>query len=271
MVPSPVPPDMPTVALLSDFDDYYAGVMRGVVCDHTDARVVDVAHDVPRQDVRAGAFVLSRAAPYFPEDTVHCVVVDPGVGTDRDVAVVESGDQILVGPDNGVLWPAAELLGDPVAYRVEPGEPESGTFHGRDVFAPLAGRIASGWRGYRDERLAEPASLDFGGVTVDDGEDGGETVVRGEVVYVDGFGNVVTNVPGETVLDRTAFGATVTVGDTRLPFERTYAAVPAGEALCTVASHENLEIAVNRDSAAERFGWSAGDAIRVAVGDPRGE
>jgi hypothetical protein len=260
MVPSPVPPDMPTVALLSDFDDYYAGVMRGVVCDHTDARVVDVTHRVPRQDVRAGAFVLSRAAPYFPDDTVHCVVVDPGVGTDRDVAVVESGDQVLVGPDNGVLWPAAERLGDPVAYRVEPGEPASATFHGRDVFAPLAGRIASGWRGYRDERLADPTTLGFGDHRVDGG------VIQGEVVYVDGFGNVVTNVPGEPVLDRTSFGRTVTLGDARLPFERTYGAVPPGEALCTVASHENLEIAVNRDSAAERFGLAAGDAVRFELG-----
>lgn len=118
--------------------------MKGVVLSRTDGRLVDVAHDLPRQDVRAAAFWLRETLPYFPP-AVHLVVVDPGVGTDRRAVVLRVGDHVFVGPDNGVLRPparrvAAELDDDaPVeAYEIDVPNPESTTFHGRDVFAPAA-------------------------------------------------------------------------------------------------------------------------------------
>ncbi|MFW5983731.1 MAG: SAM hydrolase/SAM-dependent halogenase family protein [Halobacteria archaeon] len=134
----------PPVTLLTDFDDFYVAAMRGVVASHG-VPVVDIYHEVPPQDVRAAAFILRNVAPYFPDGTVHCVVVDPGVGTERRSLVAEAGGQYFVGPDNGVLVPAArELGGDDARFYDAPYEdPESHTFHGRDVFAPQAALVAA--------------------------------------------------------------------------------------------------------------------------------
>ena len=248
------------ITLASDFGSPYPAAMKGVICQHTDTRLVDVAHDLPRQNVRAAAFWLTQTLPHFPP-AVHCVVVDPGVGTDRAALVVRAGDHALVGPDNGVLLPAArELADEPEVFRWADGDPASSTFHGRDVFAPAAATVhnhgvatldelprASRTDGYVDRHFPDP--------TVN--RDG----AHGEVLVVDDFGNAITNVPGEELTAHS--GETVTVNGLQAPVCRAYAGVGAGEPLVTVGSHGNVELAVNRGRGDDAFGVTAGDSVEV--------
>ncbi len=277
------------ITLASDFGSPYPAAMKGVLLGRTDARLVDVAHDFPRQDVRAAAFWLREVLPWFPP-AVHLVVVDPGVGTDRAALAVRVGDHALVGPDNGVLLPAARALAagsdepngsgeeadgagedaDPTreaggpaveAFVVEEGDPASSTFHGRDVFAPAAAAVhEAGVAGFEAGDRFAPAEdvvdLSFPSPTVEGG------TATGEVLVVDGFGNAVTNVPGGVLAGR--FGTTVRVNGEPVPAERTYAAVGAGERLVTVGSHGNVELAVNRGRGEAAFGVAAGDRVTVA-------
>ncbi|EMA20486.1 SAM hydrolase/SAM-dependent halogenase family protein [Haloarcula marismortui] len=257
------------ITLSSDFGSPYPAAMKGVICQATDARIEDIAHDFPRQDVRAAAFWLTQTLPYFPP-AVHCVVVDPGVGTDRDAIVVRAGDHALVGPDNGVLLPVARELAEtendaPDAFEVFTwayDDPASTTFHGRDVFAPAAAAVHNtGVDTVETLSEIDPtedyADLRFPAATVDG--DG----ATGEVLVVDDFGNAVTNIPGEVLAGQ--FGGTVAVGDTVAPVRRAYAAVDKSQRLVTVGSHGNVELAVNRGRGDEAFGVSTGDTVTISL------
>ncbi|WP_135363530.1 SAM hydrolase/SAM-dependent halogenase family protein [Halosimplex halophilum] len=255
------------ITLASDFPSPYPAAMRGVICSRSDARIEDIAHDFPRQDVRAAAFWLREVLPYFPPAT-HCVVVDPGVGTDRAAVVVEAGDHRIVAPDNGVAIPVArELAGgddtdaagrDFGVWRVEyeDAETASNTFHGRDVFAPAAADVHdAGGAGDIDRCTRTDEWVDL---TFPEPEVTGAGA-RGEVLVVDGFGNVITNVPGETVADREA----VRVDGEPVPVRDAYAARDPGERLVTVGSHGNVEFAVNRGRGDEAFDLGVGDAVSL--------
>lgn len=249
------------ITLSSDFGSPYPAAMKGVILSRTDARLVDVAHDFPRQDVRQAAFWLREVLPYFPP-SVHLVVVDPGVGTDRAVLVARADEHVLVGPDNGVLVPVAEKMADPPDYFVTtPDAPESTTFHGRDVFAPLAATLHE--NGVEsvvdDDRFARTESVES--ITFPSPDIEGDEA-HGEVLVVDGFGNVITNVPG-SFLDG-VFGGTITVDRSQTPVERTYAAVDIGDPLVTVGSHGNVELAVNQGRGDRAFDVAVGDAVMLA-------
>ncbi|QLH83447.1 SAM hydrolase/SAM-dependent halogenase family protein [Halosimplex pelagicum] len=254
------------ITLASDFPSPYPAAMRGVICSRSDARIEDIAHDFPRQDVRAAAFWLREVLPYFPPAT-HCAVVDPGVGTDRSALVVEAGDHAIVAPDNGVAIPVARELagGDAEAessgddfdvweIEYEDSETASTTFHGRDVFAPAAADV-------HDE--GGPAALDRCSRTDDwvdltfPEPDMVAKGARGEVLVVDGFGNVITNVPGDPIADCEG----IRVDDELIPVRDAYAARDPGDRLVTVGSHGNVELAVNRGRGDEAFGLSAGDSV----------
>jgi S-adenosylmethionine hydrolase len=241
--------------------------MRGVLARATGARLHDVTHDLPRQDVRGSAFWLRFVLPEFPP-AVHLAVVDPGVGTDRDALVVAAGEHRLVGPDNGLLLPVARALADDGsdgtaaddgvrAYAARVEDPASSTFHGRDVFAPLAAAVHErGVTTLRESgRLArtDPVDLRLPEAT---GEAG---TWHGEVLVVDGFGNAVTNVPGEVIADVDA----VRVNDISAPAVRTFADVDPGERLVTVGSHGYVECDVNEGRGSEAFGLSAGDPVEI--------
>jgi len=253
------------ITLASDFGSPYPAAMKGVILARLgdDApRLVDVAHDLPRQDVRAAAFWLREVLPWFPP-AVHLVVVDPGVGTDRAALVVRADDHALVGPDNGVLVPAARVLarGSEVeVFEVAVDDPASHTFHGRDVFAPTAAAVHEAGVGrlhdltdltpveeYVDHAFPEP--------TVGDGE------ASGEVLVVDGFGNAITNLPG-SVLDG-HYGGSVEVNGADAPVRRSYAMADRGARLVTVGSHGNVELAVNRGRGDEAFGVEPGSRLRL--------
>jgi S-adenosylmethionine hydrolase len=246
--------------------------MRGVVLQRTDARLVDVAHDLPRQDVAAAAFWLREILPWFPP-AVHCAVVDPGVGTDRRAIVIRTGDHALVGPDNGLLLPAARAMAEQTAgadggtsgaaedlpcFAVEVGDPESQTFHGRDVFAPTAARVHE----TGVEALGSMDSLKRTTPDVDlrlpEPEIDGDRAVA-DVLAIDGFGNVVTNVPG-SFLDGVD---SVSVDGDVVPVARSYAHVDPGDRLVTVGSHGNVECALNKGRGDEAFGIDRGTVLHL--------
>ncbi|WP_123533988.1 SAM hydrolase/SAM-dependent halogenase family protein [Halosimplex salinum] len=245
------------ITLASDFPTPYPAAMRGVICSRSDARIEEIAHDFPRQDVRATAFWLREVLPYFPPAT-HCVVVDPGVGTDRAAVVVEAGDHHVVAPDNGVAIPVArELAGDDFAVweiEYEDDETASNTFHGRDVFAPGAADVHDAGGPEAVDRCVP--TDDWVDLTFPEPEVLA-SAARGEVLVVDGFGNVVTNVPGETVADRD----TVRVGGESVPVRDAYAALDPEDRLVTVGSHGNVEFAVNQGRGDEAFGLAVGDDV----------
>jgi S-adenosylmethionine hydrolase len=249
------------ITLSSDFGSPYPAAMRGVVLSRTDARLVDVTHDFPRQDVRAAAFWLREVLPYFPPAT-HCVVVDPGVGTDRAAVVVEAGGHRFVAPDNGVVVPVARALADSRdseveledqdaaftvwEYEYDDAETASTTFHGRDLFAPAAAEVHDAEAVSDLDRCASTDEwVDLAFPDPDLTESGG---------------NVITNVPGRVLdgLDSvTVGGETVTVRDA-------YAELDPGERLVTVGSHGNVELAVNRGRGDDAFDVSRGDRIALS-------
>lgn len=266
------------ITLASDFGAPYPAAMRGVILDACDARIVDITHDFPRQDVRTAAFWLREVLPYYPP-AVHCAVVDPGVGTDRAALVVRAGEHVLVGPDNGLLLPAARSLADRIeVFEWEYETPDSATFHGRDVFAPAAATVhetetvasldrAIPTGAYVDLEFPEPEQREPERREPERREpegregDGYETAVIGEVLVVDGFGNAITNIPG-TVIDG-RFGGFVEVNGERVPAERSYAALDPNNRLVTVGSHGNVELAVNQGRGDDAFSVDTGTAVRL--------
>ncbi len=258
------------VALLSDFGarDAYAGVMRAVLLSRCpEVRMVDLTHGIPRGDILAGALNLASAVPYCPPETVFLAVVDPGVGSTRRPLCIRSGSRLFVGPDNGLLWPAAALVGTPEAFHLDRPRywlPEPGaTFHGRDIFAPVAAFLALN-RSPEDlgPQVDDPVRLEIPPPTL--GPHGG----HGEVLMVDGYGNAVTNLRPEHLAHATAGGWVFRVGERSFPGPSThYAAVPSGEPLVVLGSLGYYEVAVNGGSAAELLGLSRGTAVAVSPRD----
>ena len=214
--------------------------------------LVDIAHDLPPQDVDAARLTLARYWRRFPPGTVHLVVVDPGVGSAREALAVGSADRLLVGPDNGVLSPALLIPGARVV-RLDAPDAAAPTFHGRDVFAPVAALLASGaalesvGAPFEDpvvRRTPEPHRL-------------GDGTLEGEVILIDRFGNCVTNLMAPRGGD--CLVGTRVVGAVR----RTYADVPSGAPVALTGSTGLVEIAVRDGSAAASLGLRRGDRVRL--------
>lgn len=246
---------MKIITILTDFGSFYPAQMKGMILSHLkdkgkDVTFVDIAHDIPPQDLRAGAFALLSSARYFPAGTIHVAVVDPGVGTERLGIVVESGGHLFVGPDNGLLLPAARSMGTPRAYRISRAFEASSTFHGRDIFAPVAAMLAEGQSPQDMGPMVRPKDLGFGEPKKTD--NGFEATI----IYVDRFGNLILNM-------RKLPSADVSLKGIRLRKVRTYAEGRRIEPLITMGSHGFAEIAVNLGSAADAFCLKAGDRIEL--------
>ncbi len=263
--------DVP-IAILTDFGyrDHYVGAMKGVIASIApDAPLIDITHGVPPQSIAAGAIALAQSWRVFPARTIFLVVVDPGVGTARrPIAVATRAGARFVGPDNGVLAPALEDAGPARAVELRAARyrrtPVSATFHGRDIFAPAAAHL---WRGVRLEALG-PAIGD--GLTPLDLPQAREGVdeLRGEILYVDGYGNLVSSIgradlahfgarfPTMSLWVRIAKGAPMEIVET-------YGDARSGAPLATFGSFELLEIAV-RDASAARY-FNAGPGATVTV------
>lgn len=235
--------------------------MKGVIGTRAPGHpVVDLTHHVPAQDVTAGALLLAQAAPYFPKGTVHVAVVDPGVGSERAALCIETKGACFVGPDNGLLTlaapPGARLRTVSLTNERFHLTPRSATFHGRDVFAPVAAALATGTPiADLGPEAGVSVELEWESPRVENG------ALVGQVIHVDGFGNLVTNVPRDA-LPPEPF--TIEVGGRPIgSLAATYANVAAGEAVAVVGSWGFVEIAIRNGSAARALGAGAGTPVRI--------
>lgn len=259
---------MRTITLLTDFgiDDWFVGAMKGVISDIAPrANVIDLTHGIGPGNVRAAAFALAASCRFFPRQTVHVVVVDPGVGTARAAVAARTRDYFFVGPDNGVLsWALRhediiEIRHLENRHYFRP--PISQTFHGRDVFAPVAAHLSRGAPLARFGRRVE----DFVRLPWPDPciEPSG---IRGEILYVDHFGNAISNVPN-TLCDPGKAAARVRLPRRRsFPLLACYQAVRAGKAVAVPGSTGFIELALNEGSAARALGLKAGTPITIRWG-----
>lgn len=262
------------VTLITDFGltDEYAGVIKGVMLSYNpEIHIIDISHLIPPQDIQTASHLLTRSYDYFPPCTVHLVIVDPGVGSGRPILAVKKDSHYFVGPDNGIFTPIIKSTGLLSIYRVTESnlflEKVSNTFHGRDIMAPVAARLASGFAienvgsrvNVEDCVLRSSASCSI----IDH-------VLHGEITHVDTFGNLCTNISRRDV-DRFSKGQKITIKTGEPPektvatFCSTYAGQAENELLALYDSHDFLEIAENRGSASQRLKLSAGSKISLTI------
>ncbi len=250
-------------------EDHYVGTMKGVILSRCpQAQLVDISHEIPAFSIHSGAYTISQTAPYFPRGTVHVVVVDPGVGTERKPLLVEALGQRFIAPDNGVL--TFILSADPSAPVREITnrglwvDSPSATFHGRDVFAPTAAAIASG--------KAQPEEVGpqlEGCVLLPDWkpEQLEPGVWQGVVLSVDHFGNVITSFPSREFRDIFSSGFSLNAGDGEVTTMRTTFG-QAGRDLCFAyeGSSGYIELAINQGNAAKTLDVAPGDSMSLKTG-----
>jgi S-adenosylmethionine hydrolase len=252
------------ITLLSDFGlaGPYVAAMKGVILSlNPDARIVDISHDIGPQAVDEAAYVLHQAYPFFPRGTIHVCVVDPGVGGHRAVLAVQAAGHVFLAPDNGILK---------YVYQEDPGfrayqvvQPEfrrgkvSGTFHGRDIFAPAAGHLSLG---VTPESLGpmwkEPVKRPVPELRIESGR------AYGEIVFFDRFGNAVTNIP-RAVFPARARAVFQVRGISINGIKNTYSAAKPGEFAAVFGSGDTIEIAIHGDNARKQGSLKIGDPVQV--------
>lgn len=257
---------MPTITLTTDFgtSDHFVGTMKGVILGiQPRATLVDITHDLPAFEILDGAFVIAQAYRYFPKGTVHLVVIDPGVGTERRPILVEAAGQYFIGPDNGTFT----MIYDRESHRVRaitntkyflPAR--STTFHGRDVFAPSAAYLAAGRRpstfgkriqDYVQLHLSKPIQT-------------ARRVWSGAVLKVDRFGNLVTNLHIDEFPHARTQSFELSVGLRRIyGLAATFADCPRDEPSVLIGSSGYLEVVINQSSAARTLGCAAGSPLEI--------
>lgn len=258
---------MAIVTLTTDFGtvDGYVGEMKGVLLSRAaDLLLADVTHSVEPGDLEAGAWVLARVWDRFPEDTVHLAVIDPGVGSERRPVAARAGDRWFVGPDNGLLTRVLRRHSVASARRLDAGRvglPDlSDTFHGRDLFAPAAAHLASGAPAEGLGPEIDPGEL----VRLAVAEAGREAEeARGEVVHVDRFGTLVTNLPSDWLPDRPVVEV---AGREVRAVGRSFADVARGELVLIRGSGGTVEVAARDASAAVQLGAGRGEPVRLRSG-----
>ena len=257
----------PLITLLTDFGtrDAYVGSLKGVILSlNPEVNLVDLSHEVDPQDIRAGAFMLAEAAACFPPGAIHLAVVDPGVGSRRRALAARCRGHYWVGPDNGLFHlifnRAADLamvsLENPAYFR----PPVSATFHGRDIFAPVAAHLSLGVDlDSFGPRVADPVSLAFPEPDI------GPEAIQGEIISVDRFGNLISNIPAAVATSQLGErGWRLRAGPLSLKgLARTYTDAAPGEFLALEGSHGFVEIACAMDNAAHRLQAGVGLAVSI--------
>jgi S-adenosylmethionine hydrolase len=257
---------MSLITLTTDFGESspYVAVMKGVILSINPAvQIVDLSHEIGPQDVRHGSYFLATAVPYFPKGTIHVAVVDPGVGTERAILLAEVVGQFVLAPDNGLLTGLLERQQPAGLWRVTETRfwrlTVSATFHGRDIFAPVAAHLA-----------LEPIPARFGVPVADWVQLPGQPFhaepgrLRGCIQFVDRFGNLISNIPAEAVASPPR---RIAVGNGELAdvkWVRTYGEAHVGEIVALASSDGFVEIAVVNGSAAQALGIAAGSTIEIA-------
>ena len=246
------------IVLLTDFGrDPYVGVMKGIIlsiCPR--AQLIDLTHHVTPQNIREGAWLLLANYAYFPKGSIFLAVIDPGVGTKRKALAIKTKVCYFIGPDNGLLYPASVKAGMVDVIEIDPPKGASFTFHGRDVFAPAAAKLAAGVPFYKLGKPGEP------GIKLNFHLAGRE----GEVVTIDWFGNVITNVP--PLISRQSYAVKLMRGERsyftlELPYYPAYALAPANDLFLITGSNGTLEISVKNRSAASTLPAQVGDRVTI--------
>jgi S-adenosylmethionine hydrolase len=256
------------ITLLTDFGlaDPYVGVMKGVIFGLApEVKIVDICHGIPPQDVNAAGFVLQRSYRYFSQESVHCVVVDPGVGSQRAILIAKTGKTCFVAPDNGVL---TRILDEDIDYRLYHAtktefflKPTSGTFHGRDVFAPVAAYLALG---IKPETIGEPAETFVRGDVLSPAA--GQGRITGHIVYFDRFGNAVTNIHRSMIANIPSFR--ILIDKIVIPnLSHHYSAVKQGELAALIGSFDTLEIARREGNAKVYLNLKSGQEVIIEKKD----
>lgn len=251
------------ITLLTDFgaQDYFVGAMKGVILSvNRQAKIVDVSHEIAPQDIRSGAFMLLNYYKTFPSQTIHICVVDPGVGSKRRAILVETDNEFFIAPDNGLL---SFIFENEKAFRVYEITnekffrlPVSRTFHGRDVFAPVAAHLSGG---ISVKEFGEEIT-DFVRFNISAPCGVSDTEIKGEIIYVDHFGNLITNLKPENLSENFR----LRINEQSVQKHQTfYSQASDGEIFSIFGSAGFLEIAAFRDSAKRLLNAKIGDEILV--------
>jgi len=257
------------ITLLTDFGtkDGYAGTMKGVILGiNPNVTIVDISHEIPKWGIKAAAFVLQSAYRYFPSGTIHVIVIDPGVGSEREILAVQTKDYLFLAPDNGLLSLVFDREPDCTVYRVSRREKYLGdvsqTFHGRDIFAPIAAHLS---KKVPLSEIGEPYSDAVCGLFPKPKVDSNK--IEGEIVYQDGFGNLISNISEHEIAESgISENAVIDIkGKTIHGLRTSYASAPAGELLALISSAGFLEIACNKCSAAGILQASIGTLIAIRL------
>ena len=257
------------ITLMTDFEtsDHYVGVMKGVILNiNPQVQIVDITHAIPPQDIHGAAFLIDSAHRYFPTGSIHVIVVDPGVGSERRAIVCRTETAYFVCPDNGILTHILRreerihtVSADNSVYFL----PQvSNTFHGRDIFAPIAAHLS---RGIPIDELGspvvQPVQLPIPQPQVTD------RAIIGQVIWIDSFGNLVTDISHEilgSLQERNSI--VIYAGSARIDhINRSYTESAVGEVLAIIGSFNRLEISINQGNAAQTLGLKRGDAITVCI------
>jgi len=262
--------DNPVITLTTDFGykDPFVGIMKGVILSiNPSAMVVDITHDISPHNICEASFVIAESFSYFPHRTIHVVVVDPGVGSIRRPLLIVSGYHYFIGPDNGIfsrIYNSAEGLQVINITSEHYFLPERGkTFHGRDIFAPAAAWLS---RGLKINNFGDPVS-NYVTLPIPETKRLRENMLVGEVIYVDRFGNLITNISSSEIESLTqnnsAVEIKVSIRDKEAPFKKHYAEASNKEISCLINSFGLLELFVKEGSASSAFGISVGEKVSV--------
>jgi S-adenosylmethionine hydrolase len=255
--------------LTTDFglkDPYVAEMKAAILSICPNAVIVDITHEIAKFNIRMGAYMLASAAPYFPKGSVHVAVVDPGVGTKRRPILIKTTQAFFVGPDNGLLVLAAEKQGIKRIHELTNPQfmlPKvSNTFHGRDIFAPVAAHLLNKVKPEEfGPEIREAVKPEFAKTTrIND-------VLVGEVFHVDGFGNIITNINEKEVAQSrldAAVNMELPASKMKLNLLRAYGEIKPRQPLALIGSHGFLEIVLNQGNAAKKFKTKPGDKITIS-------
>ena len=262
-----MPKTQPVITLITDFglQDGYVGVMKGVITKiNPSVKIIDISNNIKSQDIFQAAYVLYSSYAYFPKGTIHVVVVDPGVGSKRKALCLKTKDYLFLAPDNGVLSFIVAKEVSPSIREITNKElflPEiSDTFHGRDIFAPTAAHLSKGFshKGL-GKRVSKVKEIDLPKPIRSPGG-----VLKGEIIYVDGFGNLITNINRDIInrLREKSGNLKIIVGRKKLnKISNSYADVGAKEVVAIFGSSGYLEISVNHGSAKDVLNLKKGDKL----------
>ncbi len=245
-----------TIVLLTDFgESEYVGIIKGVIRQNAPkADIIDLTHSIMSHEVIEAAWVLYKSYRFFPEQSTFCVVVDPGVGTNRQAIAIKTSNYYFAGPDNGVLWQTATEDGvkEVVLLNTENASP---TFHGRDVFAPVAARLDSGTANLLS--LGTPTQLQ------QKLELNPSAPNSGMVVRIDQFGNIVTNLPKPATLESLDLQLRQKIKPFKIDFFRTFADGPSNKPFAIIGSAETIEIVLRNGRAVDIFGAKPGESVEL--------